>query len=548
MSSFPKEHIIPKIEDWPISKFAANRAEFIDKLLNYSYTKINESAKDGIQEIISKTIYLERNRSKNNKWKVDPADEEQYWNGLNLEYQKALAASDSEEQLQLLLKRIINRYSEEIVGGFNPKTFRFTRKMTTTFFKAIMNKFIEAGKRPFWGSKKNLYGQFKVYGDLEEMRSLFDKGTVVMVPNHISNIDSLVIGYIIDQIVKVPAFLYGAGLNLYDVELVAYYFNRLGTYRVDRRKKNPIYLTVLKSMASLSIVEGVNNIFFPGGTRSRSGKIEKKLKLGLLNSVIEAQQYNLENSNSEKIFIVPMVMSYPFVLEAKPLVNQYLRKIGAEKYRYTREKVGKFNFIRHLIWTIFKKKTEIHVSFGKPRDVLGNYVNSKGVSLDSKNQEIDITDYFMSIKGLNKDEQRESIYTRILADKIVDDYKRINPILSTDVVSYLVFKRLIKTYPNLDLFRLLNIPAKNFSISREEILIDLKEIVRELKTKEKDNVLSLSTIFSNENLENILDHAIKNIGIYHTKKSLYQKNKIIKSEDLKLLYYYHNKLDGYNLD
>ena len=68
MSSFPEEHIIPKIEDWPINKFASNRSAFIEKLLNYSYTKIVESAKDGVQEIVSKTIYLERNRSKNNKW------------------------------------------------------------------------------------------------------------------------------------------------------------------------------------------------------------------------------------------------------------------------------------------------------------------------------------------------------------------------------------------------------------------------------------------------------------------------------------------------
>jgi len=73
-------------------------------------------------------------------------------------------------------------------------------------------------------------------------------------------------------------------VNLYDVEILAYYMNRLGAYRVDRRKKNPIYLETLKSMASLSLLEGLNHIFFPGGTRSRSGAIEENLKLGLLNS------------------------------------------------------------------------------------------------------------------------------------------------------------------------------------------------------------------------------------------------------------------------
>ena len=32
----------------------------------------------------------------------------------------------------------------------------------------------------------------------------------------------------------------------------------------------------------ISLIEGINHIFFPGGTRSRSGAIEDKLKLGLL--------------------------------------------------------------------------------------------------------------------------------------------------------------------------------------------------------------------------------------------------------------------------
>ena len=39
MQVFPKEHIIPDIEEWPINKFANNRSEFIDKLVDYTYDK-----------------------------------------------------------------------------------------------------------------------------------------------------------------------------------------------------------------------------------------------------------------------------------------------------------------------------------------------------------------------------------------------------------------------------------------------------------------------------------------------------------------------------
>ena len=137
---------------------------------------------------------------------------------------------------------------------------------------------------------------------------------------------------------NIPAFAYGAGLNLYDMEIFAYYMNRLGAYRVDRRKKNPIYLETLKGMASLSLIEGVNHIFFPGGTRSRSGAIEDKLKLGLLNSVIDAQRHCLVNNLNQKIFIVPLTLGYHFVIEAGSLIEQNLRIEGKESYTKVRQK------------------------------------------------------------------------------------------------------------------------------------------------------------------------------------------------------------------
>jgi len=100
----------------------------------------------------------------------------------------------------------------------------------------------------------------------------------------------MVIGYAMHAAVGIPAFSFGAGLNLFDNEIVGYFINRLGAYRVDRRKKNPIYLECLTSMAAYSIQKGINNLFFPGGTRSRNGGMEDRLKLGLLGSSIEAQR------------------------------------------------------------------------------------------------------------------------------------------------------------------------------------------------------------------------------------------------------------------
>lgn len=99
-------------------------------------------------------------------------------------------------------------------------------------------------------------------GDIDHVRSLAQKGTLIIVPTHFSNLDSILIGYVLDAVTGLPAFSYGAGLNLYNTGYTAYFMNRLGAYRVDRRKKNKIYLETLKSMSSLSIQRGTNSIFF----------------------------------------------------------------------------------------------------------------------------------------------------------------------------------------------------------------------------------------------------------------------------------------------
>jgi len=268
-SVFP--HIIPEITEWPIHKLHNDREGFVKGLNAYAKDRLLSNTKMTKLELLEKTIYLEKIRVKNNPWRVDPADDKTHWSDLQKEITAAKGRSDQEEMLDLILDRVINRYNEEIVGNFKKKTFLFARRFLTSFFKKLLNPATGKGQRRFWGSRKNVQSRIKVDGSVKELRALFEKGTVVIVPTHFSNLDSAIIGYSLDAVVGVPAFSYGAGLNLYDMELVAYLINRLGAYRVDRRKKNPIYLECLKSMASHSIQRGLNQIFFPGGTRSRSG-------------------------------------------------------------------------------------------------------------------------------------------------------------------------------------------------------------------------------------------------------------------------------------
>jgi len=306
-------HIIPEIERWPISRFSENKEPFIADMNAHTLKKILDSPDLTVDEIIASTIYKEKIRVKVSPWKVDPRDEKVYWNKLEKEFKDNSQSPDKEALNMVILKKIINRYSAEIIGNFNPKTFRFARRFLYAFFKRLFNKIYRSGYRRPWGNRKQLWSKLVTKGAIEEIRELSKLGTIVMVPTHHSNLDSIMVGYMIDSKLGIPAFTYGAGLNLFDIEIMAYFMNRLGAYKVDRRKKNKIYLESLNTYSTLSIKKGVNTIFFPGGTRSRSGGLETRLKLGLLSTLIEAQRIHCVEEEDKKIFVVPLISSQEVV-------------------------------------------------------------------------------------------------------------------------------------------------------------------------------------------------------------------------------------------
>lgn len=525
-----------------------NRAEFISELNQYTKSRLYAESKVTTEELLEKTIYLEKLRSKNNPWKVDPADDKSYWKELEGEIKIAKSGEDKEEKLVAIVDRIINRYNEEIVGNFKKKTFKFSRKFLHSLFKRLLNPATFKGQKRLWGNRSQARQKIKLHGYVDELRSLFTKGTVVIVPTHFSNLDSILIGYALDAVVGVPASSYGAGLNLLDNEIVAYFINRLGAYRVDRRKKNPIYLECLKSMASFSLQKNVNQIFFPGGTRARDGKLEDKLKLGLLGSMVEAQRHAIRDENDNKIYIVPLVVSYHFVLEAKLLIDQYLRSTGKEKYTRSKDKAKSSGKLLKFLLSIIKKESNIALSFGQPMDVFGHAVDIDGRSLDKHGNEIDITGYFKLEGEIKTVAQREKVYTKLLGEKIVESYKINNVVLSSHLVAFAAFRILLNSNSELNLYDVLNIPITSFEI--DQLLLEkvMKKMLSALKRMEQQGKIKLSEALD-DSLPNIIDDGLRNLGLYHPQKVL-KRNREGKytSENFRLLYFYHNRLDSYDLE
>jgi len=547
--SIRKPHIIEDVKEWPIYKISQNRHQFVQDINQHVYEQLSKNHSTDFEALLEKTVYLEKIRVRTNPWKVDPPDEAKYWKSVSQEIKKSSLAEDKEYFNQELVKRIINRYNEEIVSSFKVKTYRFAVIFLNKLFRRILNTFTGKGNRFYWGSKKDLYNRLHITGNVDEARALFEKGTVVVVPTHFSNLDSVMMGYILDRMVGFPSFAYAAGLNLFDSEITAYFMNRLGTYRVDRRKKNPIYLECLKAVTSQSLQNGVNNIFFPGGTRSRSGSIEKKLKLGLLGSVVQAQRANFEKGKEEKIFIVPIIAAYPFVLEAKSLINNYLRATGKEKYIHSRDDLSMYKKTYRFIKNLFGRGSEIYLTIGEPMDVMGNKVNQNGESVDERGALIKLKDYFLSSEGaVENNPQRESVYTKILGEKIIDNYYKHNTVLSSHFIAFLAFQYFLKTNSDLSLYNLLNVKVESVFIPQEvfaEIVIQARNYLYKLEEKGE---ISLSDDIRLD-VKELIESGVSKVGVFHPQKTLYtDKYGNIRTEDLKLLYYYHNRMEGYELE
>lgn len=545
--------IIERIEDWPIYRLSKDRAEFVRQIDEATFQRIVGKHRKDLSDVLSKTIYQERIRIKEDPWKVDPPNDRSFWNRISKRLiKKSLDRDDAEARAEneQILRKIIHRYSEEIVGTFQISTFRFAQRFLTAFFNRIFNAAVGRSIRAMFRGKRNLFERLNIVGDVETVRSLFQHGTVVVVPTHNSNLDSILVGYAMDQMMGLPSFSYGAGLNLYNFGPAAYYMNRLGAYRVDRRKKNGVYLETLKTMSRLSIQRGVNSLFFPGGTRSRSGEIETDLKMGLLGTAVEAQRAMVmqpELTNNHKVFIVPLVICYNFVLEAPFLIEQHLKNTGKENYLRLRDEGTSVRSWFRFIWRFFSTTSDITLSVGRPMDVLGNFVDAQGRSYDRYGNQLDIREYFISKGEINEDRQREEEYTKLLAERVAHRYLEENVVLTSHLIAHAVFEMLSHLNPKLDLFGILRLPPDDYLFpfrAVEEVVEQMQAKLLDMETQSKIKLAPEMHLTPAE----IVRDGVKNLGIYHTEKPLmFTKEGDIVSSDFRVLYFYHNRLSKYNI-
>ncbi len=548
-------HILPETGDWPVVQLSKDRKNFIEDVSEESFRRVEaiRSNSTSLIEELELTHYKEKLRIKTNPWKIDPEDEWVFWDRVkqNLVETGNIDRSQIKGLLDETLHDIIYRYSNEIAGNFKQSHYKLARRVANFGFARLLNAAKLKGWNAFFKDEYTLQDKIQLVGEVEHLRKLARIGTIVMVPTHFSNLDSITLGWAINEL-GLPPFIYGAGLNLFNINIFSYFMNSLGAYKVDRRKKNLIYLETLRTYSKQAIQRGCHSLFFPGGTRSRSGRIESRLKLGLLGTAIEAQRDNYmiypREGRENKIFVVPVVINYSFVLEAPSLIHDYLERSGQERYYVENDEFSTSSRILSFLIQFFNKGSNISLSFGHGMDLFGNYVDENGKSIDVNGNHINTRDYFLYKGEITRDPQREEEYTRMLADKIVSVYHKINQVLPSHLAPFVAFQMLRKKYRKMDLFSMLRLPIEELEIEYNEfksVFSTIRNRVFDLYEKGKLDISKDLTL----EIDKVITLGVENVGMYHSKRPMII-NKVgnISTQDVNTLYYYHNRMEGYELE
>lgn len=480
----------------------------------------------------------------------------------NLEVRRLSSQRDAEAELSLadwqkLLRRLgkmsdddrrealrqrVRVMARDIAGNFDVRVFRTTRRLVPGVLTAIMDPSAlpHEALRAGW---PRLDALATVEGPVAKLQALAKIGTLVLVPTHSSNLDSIALGYLVDR-EGLPPVVYGAGKNLFSNPIVSFFMHNLGAYRIDRRIGARLYKDVLKTYSCLMIERGYHSLFFPGGTRSRSGMVESRVKLGLAGTAIEAFARNLTRGVRRPVYIVPTTINYALVLEAETLIEDWLKGAGQARYIIEDDEFSRYERVLAFAKKLPALRSAAVVRFADPIDPFGNEVDEAGRSLAPGGRVIDPASYVSRGGVPSVDAARDAGYTRELGEALPGRYARETVIMWTQLVAHVLYRRLVVESPGIDLFGRQRRRGE-VMMPRAELIAEVEEARDRLLSLELAGQVRLGPVLRAESAESAVTLALEAWRGYHTRPIATARGDEVVIEDPNLLLFYQNRLVGF---
>ena len=524
----------------------ASTEEVTQALLRRAADRVAPLSDAHLRSTLANAVYLERKRfsAMRRPLPETDADERTAIEGA------ARALRGNRNAVEDALFGLIRRYSAEVHNEFSDRTYRFATRLLPGMLTRLLTA---TGPRELLAGDFDPTSRLVVEGPTDRILKLARNHTLVLAPTHLSNLDSPLLGFGIYRS-GLPPFIYGAGLNLFTNPAMSFFMSRLGAYTVDRRKKHNLYKAVLKDYSVEAIGRGRHSLFFPGGTRSRSGRVESSVKKGLLGTAILAWQEGLRLGRERpEVLVVPCTLSYALVLEASTLIEDALKDAGKSRYIISDDEFSEPRTIARFARKVLDLDASVVLRFGEPLDLMGNRVDDEGRSLDVDGTPIDRRRYVCDAEGnVITDPQRDRIYTGRLADRIVDAWHQDNIPLSTHIAAFAAWQLLKAKHPGLDTWQLVFLEGAERLLPQADLLAGIDRLMAALrKASSAGRIREPMLAAGVSDTESILDHAVDRFGRFHTEPALtHTRDRGAKAVSVapRLCLYYANRLVNYGFE
>lgn len=259
-----------------------------------------------------------------------------------------------------VLQQRVKSYAREIVPSFN----------AYVYYKVF-----------YWLAKKVsrfIYRVRVAAADQKKLQSIDPDSTVVFVMNHRSNMDYVLISYLVAERVTL-SYAVGEWARIFPLEML---IRAMGAFFVRRGSENPLYRKVLERYIYMAAQNGVCQAVFLEGGLSRNGLLGEP-KLGFLDYML--RQYDWRTDRN--VVFVPVGINYDHVLEDQNLLNW-------------ENKSNRLNKRQHLkkLWLFLKKNLfassrqrwkrfgYASVNFGVPVS-MRHYCDTNGLDFKHMNKE-----------------------------------------------------------------------------------------------------------------------------------------------------------------
>jgi glycerol-3-phosphate O-acyltransferase len=489
--------------------------------------------------------------------------------GPELSRWQALARSlgrMSEADLRRELEQLVRHYAGDVAGNFDPRVYKFATRALPGLLGGLLSPLgtvknlprILAAMLPggAGAALATLDDRVIVEGPIDTVCSLAEKGTIVFVPTHLSNLDSVVFGFALER-AKLPPATYGAGKNLFTNPVLSFFMQNLGAYRVDRRLKHGLYKDVLKTYSCVLIERGYHSLFFPGGTRSRSGGVERRLKLGLAGTGVEAFARTTAEGKPQRVFFVPATINYLLTLEAETLIDDFLQEEGKARYIIEDDESTRVGRVTAFMQKLLGLDAGCVIRFSRPMDCFGNSVDAEGDSHDARGRRVDPTSYVLGAGDVpTHDPAREAQYTRDLGDLITRAFMRDTVAMSTHLVAAAAFARLHASAARggrnaKDVFAMLR-HVDGVTVSRVDLSRDVDLLLGRAAALEQRGEIVLARNVRGKSGGEIVNDALRAFAGYHSGPVIEPRasgggDDELVLADPRLLFYYQNRLAAHGL-